>query len=93
MEGSSHSKFVAHNIITTSNIHYCDTRVLLGMDRRYMKSLKLDSLQNNAPNYEKHRGILTNCSQLETNCRQSIMARSRDMKCSYTENNRLVLEL
>ena len=52
----SHSEFVAHNIIMTSNIHYCDTRVLLAMDRRYMESLyiqqlKLDSSHNNALNY------------------------------------------
>ena len=57
MEGSSHSKFVAHNIITTPNINYCDTSILLAMDRRYMESLyiqrlKLDSLQNNAPDYD-----------------------------------------
>ena len=44
MEGSSHSKFVAHNIIMTSNIHYCDTRVLLAMDRRYMESQYMQGL-------------------------------------------------
>ena len=44
MEGSSHSKFVAHNIITTSNIHYCDTRVLLAMDRMYMESQYIQRL-------------------------------------------------
>ena len=44
MEGSSHSKFVAHNIITTSNIHYCDTHVLLAMDRRYMESQYIQRL-------------------------------------------------
>ena len=44
MEGSSHSKFVAHNIITTPNINYCDTSILLAMDRRYMESLYIQRL-------------------------------------------------